>query len=69
MTKIEQREIIAQIKGKISSYEGQDVPGFVKGLMWTMYLIEHDKAYADQRIKLETPEDRIPNNYETRGCC
>ena len=65
MTKSEQCELAAQIKGKINDYEGDDADGVVKGLMWTLCLIEHDKAYADQRIKLAKQEKRI----EGRDCC
>jgi hypothetical protein len=57
MEKSEQREIILQIKEKINSYEGPDDDGVVKGLMWSMYLIEHGKEYADNRVKLEKFKD------------
>ena len=60
MEKSKQREIILQIKEKINSYEGPDNDGAVKGLMWSMYLIEHGKEYADNRVKLgsiQEPKD------------
>lgn len=69
MDKTEQREIIAQINGKISDYDGPKEDGFIAGLMWTMYLIQHGKDYADQRITFHTPEERIPDDFEKRGCC
>ncbi len=69
MDKIEMNEYVAQIKGKIRDYDGPKEDGFISGLMWTMYLIQNDKAYADQMIKFETPEDRIPDEYERRGRC
>lgn len=63
MDKAEQRELILQIKEKINSYEGPDDAGVVKGLMWTLYLIEKGKDYADRHVELEAFRDT-----EKRDC-
>lgn len=52
MDKAEQRELILQIKEKINSYEGPDEDGVVKGLLWTIYLIEKGKEYADRHVDI-----------------
>lgn len=60
MDKAEQRELVLQIKEKINSYEGRDADGVVKGLMWTLYLIEKGKDYADKHVlgALRVPDCR-----------
>ena len=55
--KAEQRELILQIKEKINSYEGPDDAGVVKGLLWTMYLIEKGKDYADRHVEIGSVQD------------
>ena len=59
MDKSEMREIVLQLKAKIEEYEGDDEDGVVKGLMYAMLLIEHGKAYADERIKLYKVEEYV----------
>lgn len=63
MDKAELRELVLQIKEKINSYEGSDEDGFIKGLMWAMYLIEKGKGYADKRVDVGSAGD-----VECRDC-
>ena len=60
MEKTEQKEIIAELKGKIREFEhenGDIEQGVVFGLMWAMYMIEGGVEYANQRVALPKIEE------------
>lgn len=73
MEKSEQRILAAQIKGRIADFENKNecfTRGAIAGMLWCLYLIEHDKAYADQRVKaLEEAGSLDQDDMERGGCC
>ena len=70
MDKTELNEKIAEIKAVINDYAGENEETVVRVLMWVMYWLEGGKPYADSKVKLwETPEGKIPDDFEKRGCC